>query len=197
MTAVTSKMNRMILLYTLILSMVSLPTSLPKRFLVETADKGGDDYSNPPSIPPLEFRKKYGTTDSAEQRNNLNMPAASRIKQPAASRKLYEENKGKLFTIPWSFISIFRHSQRDYGLGCRKLLNDKLQSTIEPNCLPTISHFSLSQLVIISLVIFGNIGINMNIFLRRRRTGWRGLQTSQYTSTFTSISTSITFSISR
>ena len=157
MTAVTSKMNRMILLYTLILSMVSLPTSLPKRFLVETADKGGDDYSNPPSIPPLEFRKKYGTTDSAEQRNNLNMPAASRIKQPAASRKLYEENKGKLFTIPWSFISIFRHSQRDYGLGCRKLLNDKLQSTIEPNCLPTLSHFSLSQLVIISLVIFLNI----------------------------------------
>ena len=78
-----------------------------------------------------------------------------------------------------------------------QLLNDKLQSTIEPNCLPTISHFSLSQLVIISLVIFGNIGINMNIFLRRRRTGWRGLQTSQYTSTFTSISTSITFSISR
>ena len=81
MTAVTSKMNRMVLLYMLILSMVSLPTILPKRFLVETADKGGDDYSNPPSIPPLEFRKKYGTTDSAEQRNNLNMPAASRIKQ--------------------------------------------------------------------------------------------------------------------
>ena len=81
MTAVTSQMNRMVLLYTLILSMVSLPTSLPKHLLVETADKGGDDYSNPPSIPPLEFRKKYGTTDSAEQRNNLNMPAASRIKQ--------------------------------------------------------------------------------------------------------------------
>ena len=44
-------------------------------------------------------------------------------------------------------------------------MNDKLQSTIEPNCLPTISHFSLSQLVIINLVIFGNIGINMNIYL--------------------------------
>ena len=27
-------------------------------------------------------------------------------------------------------------------------MNDKLQSTIEPNCLLTISHFSLSQLVI-------------------------------------------------
>ena len=47
-----------------------------------------------------------------------------------------------------------------------QLLNDKLQSTIEPNCLPTISHFSLSQLVIISLVIFGNIGINMNTNLK-------------------------------
>ena len=45
-------------------------------------------------------------------------------------------------------------------------MNDKLLSTIEPNCLPTISHFSLSQLVIINLVIFGNIGINMNINLK-------------------------------
>ena len=45
-------------------------------------------------------------------------------------------------------------------------MNDKLQSTIEPNCLPTISHFSLSQLVIMSLVIFGNIGISMNINLK-------------------------------
>ena len=43
-------------------------------------------------------------------------------------------------------------------------MNDKLQSTIEPNYLPTISHFSLSQLVIISLVIFGNIWIsNINL----------------------------------
>ena len=45
-------------------------------------------------------------------------------------------------------------------------MNDKLQSTIEPNCLPTISHFSLSLLVTINLVIFGNIGINMNINLK-------------------------------
>merc|ERR1711913_164104 len=51
MTAVTSKMNRMVLLYTLILSMVSLPTSLPKHLLVETADKGGDDYFVMPSRP--------------------------------------------------------------------------------------------------------------------------------------------------
>ena len=54
MTAVTSKMNRMVLLYTLILCMVSLPTSLPKHFLVETADnQGGDDYHrSPPRLPP-------------------------------------------------------------------------------------------------------------------------------------------------
>ena len=45
MTAVTSKMNRMVLLYMLILSMVSLPTSLAKHLLVETADdQRGDDY---------------------------------------------------------------------------------------------------------------------------------------------------------
>merc|ERR1711936_79422 len=49
------KMNRMVLLYTLILSMVSLPTSLPKHLLVETADKGGDDYSEPPRIPPYDY----------------------------------------------------------------------------------------------------------------------------------------------
>merc|ERR1711874_675286 len=51
MTAVTSKMNRMVLLYTLILCMVSLPTSLPRHLLVETADKGGDDYSNHVGFP--------------------------------------------------------------------------------------------------------------------------------------------------
>ena len=54
MTAVTSKMNRMVLLYMLALSMVSLPTSLPKYLLVETAgNQGGDDYHrSPPRLPP-------------------------------------------------------------------------------------------------------------------------------------------------
>ena len=75
MTAVTSKMGRMVLLYMLILSMVSLPTSLPKHLLVETADKGGDDYSEPPRIPPYDY-------------------------------SMGQNNKGKLFMIPWSFISI-------------------------------------------------------------------------------------------
>ena len=64
MTAVTSKMNRMVLIYMLILSMVSLPTSLPKHLLVETADKGGDDYSfspSPPFFPPQDYSKHDST----------------------------------------------------------------------------------------------------------------------------------------
>ena len=54
MTTVTSKMNRMVLLYMLALFMVSLPTSLAKHFLVETADnQRGDDYHrSPPRLPP-------------------------------------------------------------------------------------------------------------------------------------------------
>ena len=45
MTAVTSKISRMVLLYMLILSMVSLPTSLARHLLVETAgNQRGDDY---------------------------------------------------------------------------------------------------------------------------------------------------------
>ena len=82
MTAVTSKMCRMVLLYTLILCMVSLPTILPKQLLVEVADnQEGDDYSEPPRIPPYDY-------------------------------SMGKENKGKLFMIPWSFIPIFRHSRQ-------------------------------------------------------------------------------------
>jgi len=56
MTAVTSKMNRMVLLYMLILSMVSLPTILPKRFLVETEDnQEGDDYDAPMNPPLMDY----------------------------------------------------------------------------------------------------------------------------------------------
>ena len=54
MMAVTSKINRMVLLYMLTLSMVSLQTSLAKNLLVETAgNQRGDDYHrSPPSLPP-------------------------------------------------------------------------------------------------------------------------------------------------
>ena len=68
----------------LILSMVSLPTSLPKHLLVETADKGGDDYQGlPPPRPP-----------------------------PFYDYVMEKQNKGKLFMIPWSFIPTFRHSRQ-------------------------------------------------------------------------------------
>ena len=59
MTAVTSKMNRMVLLYMLALSMVSLPTSLARHLLVKTAaNQRGDDYTDfkpkpAPGPPPI------------------------------------------------------------------------------------------------------------------------------------------------
>ena len=75
MTAVTSKMNRMVLLYMLALFMVSLPTSLARHLLVETADKGGDDYSRPrPSPSPPFF--------------------------PSHDYSKGQQNEGKLFMIP-------------------------------------------------------------------------------------------------
>ena len=83
MTAVTSKMNRMVLLYMLTLSMVSLPTSLPKHLLVETADnQGGDDYGHCSCF--------LCCWDYSKG----------------------QQNEGKLFIIPWSFIPIFRHSRQ-------------------------------------------------------------------------------------
>ena len=56
MTVVTSKMNRMVLLYMLALFMVSLPTSLARHLLVETADnQRGDDSQHMPKPPPPFF----------------------------------------------------------------------------------------------------------------------------------------------
>ena len=82
MTTVTSKMNRMVMLYTLILCMVSLPTILPKQLLVEVADnQDGDDYDAPMNPPLMDY-------------------------------SMGQQNKGKLFKIPWSFIPIFRHSRQ-------------------------------------------------------------------------------------
>ena len=50
MTAVTSKMNRMVMLYMLALFMVSLPTSMARHLLVETADnqRGDTDFLKGP-----------------------------------------------------------------------------------------------------------------------------------------------------
>ena len=71
MTAVTSKMCRMVLLYTLILSMVSLPTSLPKHLLVETADKGGDDYEETPEFLRQVFKQIDLDSDMALSRDEI------------------------------------------------------------------------------------------------------------------------------
>ena len=71
MTAVTSKMNRMVLLYMLILSMVSLPTILPKHLVVETADnQGGDDYEgSPPLLPQPGDRQYYSISPEGPKKN--------------------------------------------------------------------------------------------------------------------------------
>ena len=67
----------------LILSMVSLPTSLARHLLVETAgNQGGDDYEEPKP----ELNLGHFTLDQFD--------------------------KGELSLIPLSFIPIFRHSQQ-------------------------------------------------------------------------------------
>ena len=82
MTAVTSKMNRMLLLYTLILSMVylSLPTILPKHGVLETADKGGYDYSAVyPFNPSYDYNYYYS---------------------PITAYSMGQQNEGELLMIP-------------------------------------------------------------------------------------------------
>jgi len=60
----------MVLLYMLALSMVSLPTSLARHLLVETAgNQGGDDYHrSPPRLPP-----PSGGSDYQEPKPELNL----------------------------------------------------------------------------------------------------------------------------
>ena len=148
MTAVTSKMSRMVMLYMLILSMVSLPTSLARLLLVETAgNQGGDDYHwSPPRLPP-----PSGGSDYQEPKPELNLGHFT----------LDQFEKGELSMIPLSFIPILSTVETFHDLILMPHHGDMIYRSnywmTEPNCLPTISHFSLSQLVIISLVIFRNI----------------------------------------
>ena len=141
MTAVTSKMNRMVLLYMLILSMVSLPTSLPKHLLVKTATdppaindyvnyRPVFDYSESPKGPKKNYKKELtkitddmkrqgkdygGFTDFLKEAVEVVGPAW-KVVGPALKKGfkavMGQLNKGELFMIPWSFISIFRHSQQ-------------------------------------------------------------------------------------
>ena len=142
MTAVTSKMNRMVLLYMLALSMVSLPTSLARHLLVETA--GNQRPTDPPAIndytmqydysiskgPKKNYKKELtkitddmkrqgkdygGFTDFLKEAVEVVGPAW-KVVGPALKKGVKavmgQLKKGELFMIPWSFISIFRHSQQ-------------------------------------------------------------------------------------
>ena len=141
MTAVTSKMNRMVLLYMLILSMVSLPTSLPKHLLVKTATdppaindyvnyRPVFDYSESPKGPKKNYKKELtkitddmkrqgkdygGFTDFLKEAVEVVGPAW-KVVGPALKKGVKaimgQLKKGELFMIPWSFISIFRHSRQ-------------------------------------------------------------------------------------
>ena len=141
MTAVTSKMNRMVLLYMLILSMVSLPTSLPKHLLVKTATdppaindyvnyRPVFDYSESPKGPKKNYKKELtkitddmkrqgkdygGFTDFLKEAVEVVGPAW-KVVGPALQKGfnavMDQLNKGELFMIPWSFIPIFHHSRQ-------------------------------------------------------------------------------------
>ena len=141
MTAVTSKMNRMVLLYMLILSMVSLPTSLPKHLLVKTATdppaindyvnyRPVFDYSESPKGPKKNYKKELtkitddmkrqgkdygGFTDFLKEAVEVVGPAWKAV-GPAIKKGfnavMEKLNKGELFMILWSFIPIFHHSQQ-------------------------------------------------------------------------------------
>ena len=124
MTAVTSKMNRMVLLYMLALCMVSLPTSLARHLLVETSgNQIGDDYQQPITTfeePKKNYKKELmkitndmkrqgkdygGFTDFLKEAVEVVGPACKVVGPSlqkgfnAVKEKL---NKGKLFLIPAS-----------------------------------------------------------------------------------------------
>ena len=99
MTAVTSKMNRMVLLYMLILSMVSLPTSLAreqnfKKIITKTIDEmkiQGKDYG--------------GFTDFLKEAVEVVGPAWKVVGpaiQKGMNAVMENLNKGELFMIPLS-----------------------------------------------------------------------------------------------
>ena len=83
----------MMMVYMLALSMVSLPTSLARHLLVETAgNQGGDDYHrSPPRLPP-----PSGGSDYQEPKPELNLGHFT----------LDQFEKGELSMIPLSFIPI-------------------------------------------------------------------------------------------
>ena len=122
------------MLYMLALSMVSLPTSLARHLLVETAgNQIGDDYQQPITTfeePKKNYKKELmkltnemkrqgkdygGFTDFLKEAVEVVGPAWKTVGpalQKGFNAVMDQLNKGELFMIPWSFISIFRLSQQ-------------------------------------------------------------------------------------
>ena len=97
MTAVTSKMNRMVLLYMLILSMVSLPTSLPKHLLVKTA-------TDPPAINDYTFLYINRFKDKP-----VTSPIFDYSESPKGPQKNYKKELTKI-------IDDMKRQGMDYGI---------------------------------------------------------------------------------
>ena len=125
------------MLYMLTLSMVSLPTSLTRHLLVETAgNQIGDDYQQPITTfeePKKNYKKELTKIIDDMKRQGMDYgimdilgtawgfvkpmvkPAWEVVKpvvKEGAKALVGQLTKGELFMIPWSFIPIFRHSQQ-------------------------------------------------------------------------------------
>ena len=107
MTAVTSKMNRMVLLYMLILSMVSLPTSLARHLLVKTA-------TDPPAINDYTFLYINRFKDKP-----VTSPISDYSESPKGPKKNYKKELTKI-------TDDMKRQGKDYG-G----FTDFLKETVE------------------------------------------------------------------
>ena len=131
-------MTRMVPLYTLILSMVSLSTSLPKnhRKIIRVTYPPDGSWGNTPfdysesKGPKKNYKKIFtkitddmkrqgkdygGFTDFLKEAVEVVGPAW-KVVGPALQKGfnavMDQLNKGELFMIPWSFIPIFHHSRQ-------------------------------------------------------------------------------------
>ena len=133
-------MTRMVPLYTLILSMVSLSTSLPKnhRKIIRVTYPPDGSWGNSPlqfdysesKGPKKNYKKIFtkitddmkrqgkdygGFTDFLKEAVEVVGPAWKTV-GPALKKGfnavMEKLNKGELFMIPWSFIPVFRHSRQ-------------------------------------------------------------------------------------
>ena len=101
MTAVTSKMNRMVMLYMLALFMVSLPTSMARHLLVETADnQRGDDSQHMPKPPPWHPPPFFGGRDDRPSMTDIHRDVMKRRgKIKIGEWNLYSDLKATTTTL--------------------------------------------------------------------------------------------------